>query len=136
EQVINNILEDKLVPYLNKLDRRMQRCREGLPVALGMRLALLHIPLTVEKAAPRVGFDPCPFLPGRKEKDTTRSLVNDKQLVREQRQRYSQYSVVLEELPLQPGHYEDYEDEYDDTYDGNQVGANDADSDDELISRR
>uniref|UniRef100_A0A8C2QYT8 CUE domain-containing protein n=1 Tax=Capra hircus TaxID=9925 RepID=A0A8C2QYT8_CAPHI len=27
-------------------------------------------------------------------------------------------------------------DEYDDTYDGNQVGANDADSDDELISRR
>lgn len=26
EQVINNILEDKLVPYLDKLDRRMQRC--------------------------------------------------------------------------------------------------------------
>ncbi|CAI9539133.1 unnamed protein product [Staurois parvus] len=30
----------------------------------------------------------------------------------------------------------DYDDEYDDTYDGNQIGANDADSDDELISRR
>lgn len=26
EQVINNILEDKLVPYLDKLDRTMQRC--------------------------------------------------------------------------------------------------------------
>lgn len=26
ERVINNILEDKLVPYLDKLDRRMQRC--------------------------------------------------------------------------------------------------------------
>lgn len=80
-----------------------------------------------------------PLFPGRREKDTTRSLVNDKRLVTEQRQRYSQYSVVLEELPLEPGaapHYEDYEDEYDDTYDGNQVGANDADSDDELISRR
>lgn len=25
EQVINNILEDKLVPYLDKLDRTMQR---------------------------------------------------------------------------------------------------------------
>lgn len=78
-------------------------------------------------------------MPGRRDKDTTRSLVNDKRLVTEQRQRYSQYSVVLEELPLQPGDtqpYEDYEDEYDDTYDGNQVGANDADSDDELISRR
>lgn len=82
-----------------------------------------------------------------------------------QRQRYEQYSVVVEEVgaqarpllggeasrprapvtqaslwqvPLQPGDYQgdDYEDEYDDTYDGNQVGANDADSDDELISRR
>lgn len=42
------------------------------------------------------------------------------------------------QVPLQPGDYhsENYEDEYDDTYDGNQVGANDADSDDELISRR
>lgn len=86
-----------------------------------------------------------------------------------QRQRYEQYSVVVEEVgpggaaglrlaadisgpgprptrlplqvPLQPGEGlsyrgDDYEDEYDDTYDGNQVGANDADSDDELISRR
>lgn len=26
EQVINNILEDKLVPFLDKLDRTMQRC--------------------------------------------------------------------------------------------------------------
>lgn len=44
-------------------------------------------------------------------------------------------------MPVQPGEdspyrSDDYEDEYDDTYDGNQVGANDADSDDELISRR
>lgn len=45
------------------------------------------------------------------------------------------------QVPIQPGEAlpyrgDDYEDEYDDTYDGNQVGANDADSDDELISRR
>jgi len=76
----------------------------------------------------------------RREKDTTRSLLNDKRLVAEQKERYSQYSVVVEEIPVQPGeaqlYGEDYEDEYDDTYDGNQVGANDADSDDELISRR
>lgn len=45
---------------------------------------------------------------------------------------------LLLQVPVQPGEYQvdDYEDEYDDTYDGNQVGANDADSDDELISRR
>lgn len=75
-----------------------------------------------------------------REKETTRSLLNDKRLIAEQKERYSQYSVVVEEVPVQPGeaqlYREDYEDEYDDTYDGNQVGANDADSDDELISRR
>ncbi|NXR92861.1 ASCC2 protein, partial [Hypocryptadius cinnamomeus] len=140
EQVINNILEEKLVPYLDKLDRRMQRQLKPDPTPLvSSRCNVFQN--DEGKAASRAGFDLCLFLPfpGRREKDTTRSLVNDKRLVAEQRQRYSQYSVVLEELPLQPGAaqpYEDYEDEYDDTYDGNQVGANDADSDDELISRR
>lgn len=109
----------------------------------------------------------------RKE-ESARSLLNDKREVQAQRQRYEQYSVVVEEVGgagegkgrggrgvgvpgrqpgprgptlrlsqvlLQPGEGspyrgDDYEDEYDDTYDGNQVGANDADSDDELISRR
>ncbi|KFP48963.1 Activating signal cointegrator 1 complex subunit 2, partial [Cathartes aura] len=75
-----------------------------------------------------------------RQKDTTRSLLNDKRLVAEQKERYSQYSMIVEEIPVQQGdaqlYKEDYEDEYDDTYDGNQVGANDADSDDELISRR
>lgn len=107
-----------------------------------------------------------PFAPGARKEENVRSLINDKRAVAAQRQRYEQYSVVVEEVgaqagpllgrntrlarvpsdpcfrssqvPLQPGDYhgDDYEDEYDDTYDGNQVGANDADSDDELISRR
>nr|KAF6463999.1 activating signal cointegrator 1 complex subunit 2 [Rousettus aegyptiacus] len=100
EQVINNILEERLAPALSQLDRNLDRKVEN-----------------------------------------TRSLLNDKREVVAQRQRYEQYSVVVEEVPLQPGeglsyHGDNYEDEYDDTYDGNQVGANDADSDDELISRR
>ncbi|CAO2640428.1 Activating signal cointegrator 1 complex subunit 2 [Lemmus lemmus] len=97
EQVINNILEDRLTPELSQLDRSLKRKEENV-----------------------------------------RSLVNDKRAVVAQRLRYQQYSVVMEEVPVQPGEYQvdDYEDEYDDTYDGNQVGANDADSDDELISRR
>ena len=76
----------------------------------------------------------------RIDRTTTESLLNDKSLVTEQRERYNQYSIVVEEVPepsgAGPGYCDDYEDEYDDTYDGNQVGANDADSDDELISRR
>ncbi|NXI41214.1 ASCC2 protein, partial [Galbula dea] len=140
EQVINNILEDKLVPYLEKLDRRMQRQLKPDPTPLlSSRCSVFqHDEFDVFS---RDAVDLSRIQKGkRREKDTTRSLLNDKRLVAEQRQRYSQYSLVVEELPGQQGeaqlYREDYEDEYDDTYDGNQVGANDADSDDELISRR
>ncbi|XP_056360296.1 activating signal cointegrator 1 complex subunit 2 [Oenanthe melanoleuca] len=133
EQVINNILEDKLVPYLDKLDRRMQRQLKPDPTPLVSSRCNVFQNDEFDVFS-RDAVDVSRIQKGkRREKDTTRSLVNDKQLVREQRQRYLQYSEVLEELPQ---HDEHYEDEYDDTYDGNQVGANDADSDDELISRR
>ncbi|XP_036249415.1 activating signal cointegrator 1 complex subunit 2 [Molothrus ater] len=142
EQVINNILEEKLVPYLDKLDRRMQRQMKPDPTPLVSSRCNIFQNDEFDVFS-RDAVDVSRIQKGkRREKDTTRSLVNDKRLVAEQRQRYSQYSVVLEELPLPPGaghdygDYGDYEDEYDDTYDGNQVGANDADSDDELISRR
>ncbi|NXL22344.1 ASCC2 protein, partial [Setophaga kirtlandii] len=133
EQVINNILEEKLVPYLDKLDRRMQRQLRPDPTPLVS--SRCNVFQNDEANSTFQGQLLTLFLPvpGRREKDTTRSLVNDKRLVAEQRQRYSRYSAVLDELPPP---YGDYEDEYDDTYDGNQVGANDADSDDELISRR
>ncbi|KFO66065.1 Activating signal cointegrator 1 complex subunit 2 [Corvus brachyrhynchos] len=136
EQVINNILEDKLVPYLDKLDRRMQRQLKPDPTPLVSSRYNVFQNDEFDVFS-RDAVDVSRIQKGkRREKDTTRSLVNDKRLVTEQRGRYS---VVVEELPLEPGAaqpYEDYEDEYDDTYDGNQVGANDADSDDELISRR
>nr|XP_021392991.1 activating signal cointegrator 1 complex subunit 2 [Lonchura striata domestica] len=139
EQVINNILEEKLVPNLDKLDRRMERQLKPDPTPLVSSRCNVFQNDEFDVFS-RDAVDVSRIQKGkRREKDTTRSLVNDKRLVAEQRQRYSQYSVVLEELPLQPGAaqpFEDYEDEYDDTYDGNQVGANDADSDDELISRR
>ncbi|NXF08563.1 ASCC2 protein, partial [Smithornis capensis] len=130
EQVINNILEDKLVPYLDKLDRRMQRQLKPDPTPLVTSRYNVFQNDEFDVFS-RDSVDVSRIQKGkRREKDTTRSLVNDKSLVLEQRERYSQYTVVVEEL------LGDYEDEYDDTYDGNQVGANDADSDDELISRR
>lgn len=69
------------------------------------------------------------------------SLLNDKCVVVVQWQCYEQYSVVVEEVLLQLGeslfYYSVYyEDEYDDIYDGNQVGVNDVDLDDEFISCR
>lgn len=51
EQVINNILEDKLVPCLDKLDRTMQRCGTTAGMALnaicffscGLSFSVIHI---------------------------------------------------------------------------------------------
>ncbi|KAM6052625.1 activating signal cointegrator 1 complex subunit 2 isoform 1-T2 [Chlamydotis macqueenii] len=140
EQVINNILEDKLVPYLDKLDRTTQR--ELKPDPTPLVTSRYNVFQNDEfDVFSRDSVDVSRIQKGkRREKDTTRSLLNDKRLVAEQKERYSQYSVIVEEVPVQQGeaqlYGEDYEDEYDDTYDGNQVGANDADSDDELISRR
>lgn len=137
ERVINNILEDRLAPELSHLDRSLERQVKPDPTPL---LSSRHNVFQNDEfdVFSRDSVDLSRVHKGRRKEETVRSLVNDKQAVVAQWQRYQKYSVVVEEVPLQPGEYQadDYEDEYDDTYDGNQVGANDADSDDELISRR
>lgn len=137
ERVINNILEDRLAPELSQLDRSLERQVKPDPTPL---LSSRHNVFQNDEfdVFSRDSVDLSRVHKGRRKEETVRSLVNDKQAVMAQWQRYQKYSVVVEEVPLQPGEYQadDYEDEYDDTYDGNQVGANDADSDDELISRR
>lgn len=74
-----------------------------------------------------------------------RELLDEKQHIAEQRTRYQAYETVVDEVPVVPGEQgggaaayatDDYDDEYDDTYDINQVGANDLDEDDDLLSRR
>ncbi|XP_041584956.1 activating signal cointegrator 1 complex subunit 2 isoform X4 [Vulpes lagopus] len=140
EQVINNILEERLAPALSQLDRSLDRQVKPDPTPL---LTSRHNIFQNDEfdVFSRDSVDLSRVHKGRRKEENTRSLLNDKREVVAQRQRYEQYSVVVEEVPLQPGEglpyrSDDYEDEYDDTYDGNQVGANDADSDDELISRR
>lgn len=140
EQVINNILEERLAPDLSQLDRSLDRQVKPDPTPL---LTSRHNVFQNDEfdVFSRDSVDLSRVHKGRRKGESTRSLVNDKREVVAQRQRYEQYSVVVEEVPLQPGEGlpyrgDDYEDEYDDTYDGNQVGANDADSDDELISCR
>ncbi|KAM5190065.1 activating signal cointegrator 1 complex subunit 2 isoform 2-T2 [Callospermophilus lateralis] len=137
EQVINNILEERLAPALSQLDRSLDRQVNPDPTPL---LTSRHNIFQNDEfdVFSRDSVDLSRVHKGRRKEGNTRSLLNDKREVVSQRHRYEQYSVVVEEVPLQPGDYrgDDYEDEYDDTYDGNQVGANDVDSDDELISRR
>ncbi|XP_062999868.1 activating signal cointegrator 1 complex subunit 2 [Elgaria multicarinata webbii] len=140
EQVINNLLEDNLVASLEKLDRGMPRQVKPDPTPLVTSRCNVFQNDEFDVFS-KDSVDLSRVQKGkRSDKDTTKSLLNDKRLVEEQRERYSQYSVIVEEVPEQGGAgpfgQDEYEDEYDDTYDGNQVGANDADSDDELISRR
>ncbi|KAM9099398.1 activating signal cointegrator 1 complex subunit 2 isoform 1-T1 [Sarcophilus harrisii] len=141
EQVINNILEEGLAPALSSLDRSLNRQMQPSPTPL---VSSRHNVFQNDEfdVFSRDTVDLSRVQKGRRKGEDTRSLVNDKRAVQEQRQRYSQYSVVVDEVTVAAGDPEallgrdDYEDEYDDTYDGNQVGANDADSDDELITRR
>ncbi|XP_051829044.1 activating signal cointegrator 1 complex subunit 2 [Antechinus flavipes] len=141
EQVINNILEEGLAPALSSLDRSLNRQMQPSPTPL---VSSRHNVFQNDEfdVFSRDTVDLSRVQKGRRKGEDTRSLLNDKRAVQEQRQRYSQYSVVVDEVTVAAGGPEallgrdDYEDEYDDTYDGNQVGANDADSDDELITRR
>lgn len=140
ERVINDILEERLAPALRQLDRGLDRQIKPDPTPL---LTSRHNVFQNDEfdVFSRDSVDLSRVHKGRRKEENARSLLNDKRAVAAQRQRYEQYSVVVEEVPVQPGEGlsyrgDDYEDEYDDTYDGNQVGANDADSDDELISRR
>ncbi|XP_074150526.1 activating signal cointegrator 1 complex subunit 2 [Sminthopsis crassicaudata] len=141
EQVINNILEEGLAPALSSLDRSLNRQMQPGPTPL---VNSRHNVFQNDEfdVFSRDTVDLSRVQKGRRKGEDTRSLLNDKRVVQEQRQRYNQYSVVVDEVTVAAGGPEallgrdDYEDEYDDTYDGNQVGANDADSDDELITRR
>uniref|UniRef100_A0A671U3U3 Activating signal cointegrator 1 complex subunit 2 n=1 Tax=Sparus aurata TaxID=8175 RepID=A0A671U3U3_SPAAU len=136
ELVINNILEDRLAPNLDKLDRAMPRPeKEELPNVMDSRSNV---------------FDDDEFDVFRRDKvdmsriwkgRSAREMLNDKQHVAEQRARYQAYETVVDEVVIEPGEsaeaygLDDYDDEYDDTYDMNQVGANDLDGD-SLLNRR
>ncbi|XP_019060036.1 activating signal cointegrator 1 complex subunit 2 isoform X3 [Fukomys damarensis] len=137
EQVINNILEGRLAPALSQLDRSLDRQAKPAPTPL---LTSRHNVFQNDEfdVFSRDSVDRSRIHKGRRKEGSARNLLNDKRAVAAQRQRYERYSVVVEEVPLQPSdhHGDNYEDEYDDTYDGSQVGANDADSDDDLIGRR
>ena len=62
-------------------------------------------------------------------------LLDDKSSLAKLKPLYEKYSSEFSESMYEasPG---EYEDEYDDTYDANEVGADDADSADELLARR
>lgn len=140
ELVINNILEDRLAPSLDQLDRSMPRpVKEELPNVLGNRSNVFDD--DEFDVFRRDQVDMSRIWKGRRKGENVREMLNDKQHVAEQRDRYHAYETVVDEVVIEPGEsaeaygLDDYDDEYDDTYDMNQVGANDLDGD-SLLNRR
>lgn len=140
ELVINNILEDRLAPSLDQLDRSMPRpVKEELPNVLENRSNVFDD--DEFDVFRRDQVDMSRIWKGRRKGENIREMLNDKQHVDEQRARYHAYETVVDEVVIEPGEsaeaygLDDYDDEYDDTYDMNQVGANDLDGD-SLLNRR
>uniref|UniRef100_A0A3Q2ZP87 Activating signal cointegrator 1 complex subunit 2 n=1 Tax=Kryptolebias marmoratus TaxID=37003 RepID=A0A3Q2ZP87_KRYMA len=141
ELVINNILEDRLAPSLEKLDRSMPRpVKEELPSVLNNRSNVFDD--DEFDVFRRDQVDMSRIWKGRRKGESTQEILNDKKHIAEQRARYQAYETVVDEVVVEPGDpaaaaydLDDYDDEYDDTYDMNQVGANDLDGD-SLLNRR
>lgn len=140
ELVINNILEDRLTPNLDKLDRAMPRpVKEELPTVLNNRSNVFDD--DEFDIFRRDQVDMSRIWKGRRKGENVREMLDDKQHIVEQRARYQAYETVVDEVAIGPGEstdaydLDDYDDEYDDTYDMNQVGANDLDGD-SLLNRR
>uniref|UniRef100_A0A671Q196 CUE domain-containing protein n=1 Tax=Sinocyclocheilus anshuiensis TaxID=1608454 RepID=A0A671Q196_9TELE len=139
ELVINNVLEDKLSPSIDKLDRAMKE----LPSVLSTRSNVFDD--DEFDVFNRDQLDRSRIWKGRRQGESVRATLDDKQHIEEQRARYQAYQTVVDEIPIENdpsrdrddafGTY-DYDDEYDDTYDVNQIGANDLDEEDELLNRR
>ncbi|KAM4051625.1 activating signal cointegrator 1 complex subunit 2 [Anomaloglossus baeobatrachus] len=131
EIVINHLLEENLSPRLLELDRSMPRPVQVNPCPLVTSRSNIFADDEFDVFS-RDAVDTSRIWKGRRKQETAAQILSDKSVIVSQKERYASYSIVSEEHPVDA----DYDDEYDDTYDGNQVGANDADSDDELISRR
>ncbi|KAM5193807.1 activating signal cointegrator 1 complex subunit 2 [Mantella aurantiaca] len=131
EIVINHLLEGNLSPHLQGLDHTMPRQQKVDPCPLVSSRSNVFADDEFDVFSKDV-VDTSRIWKGRKKPETSAQVLADKSVILAQKERYTQYSMVSEEHTVDA----DYDDEYDDTYDGNQIGANDADSDDELISRR
>ncbi|XP_062615224.1 activating signal cointegrator 1 complex subunit 2-like [Saccostrea cucullata] len=130
EKVINSVLEDKLPPSLEDLDRSMvrQQYEQSEDVVISQRANIFdHDEFDVFS---RDKVDLTKVYKGKKGK--TDAVDLDKNDAAELNPKLAEkygYQVIEVEDEL-------YDDEYDDTYDTINVGADDADSADELTQRR
>ena len=138
EQVINLILEDNLPPSLQNLDRNlskdevMKSRKQPTETLLEQRHSVFDKDEFDIFAGNKV--DVSKIHKGkRRDKASLKTLLTDKSDITESvKERYSAYDVFNRHVWTASL----YDDEYDDTYDSQNVGAQDADSADELTVRR
>jgi activating signal cointegrator complex subunit 2 len=144
ERLINAILEDRLIPSLQNIDRRLAYVPDK---AVQMPASVDQQPCVEQRRNIFDGDDFDVF--SRNEIDTTRVHKGKRtgpdrtlpQMTPEIRERIAVYAYRPVDIddPNNPADAEgvfEYDDEYDDTYDSNVIGADDVDSADELLSRR
>lgn len=138
EQVINLLLEDNLPPSLQNMDRNLSKeeAMKGRKQPLKTLLDQRHSVYDKDEfdvfSSNKV--DVSKIHKGkRRDKGNLKTLLSDKTDITESvKERYSAYDV-FNRLAWTASLYDD---EYDDTYDSQNVGAQDADSADELTVRR
>ena len=138
EQVVNVLLEDKLSPSLENIDRNLSKeeVMKNRTQPVKRLLDERHSVYDKDEFDVFSGskVDLSKIQKGkRRGKGTLKSLLSDKSDITESvKERYSAYSVFDRHVRTDIL----YDDEYDDTYDSQNVGALDADSADELTVRR
>lgn len=138
EQVVNVLLEDKLPPSLENIDRNLSKeeVMKNRTQPVKRLLDERHSVYDKDEFDVFSGskVDLSKIQKGkRRGKGTLKSLLSDKSDITESvKERYSAYSVFDRHVRTDIL----YDDEYDDTYDSQNVGALDADSADELTVRR
>ncbi|XP_050415433.1 activating signal cointegrator 1 complex subunit 2 [Patella vulgata] len=131
ERVINCILEDKVPPSLQDLDTTLPRQPPPSKPELLVETRRNIYDGDEFDVFRRDDIDMSRIHKGKKEEKVA---LTDKEFIKEFKATYDAYGSADVENSM----YDKilYDDEYDDTYDINNVGADDADSADELTSRR
>jgi len=138
EQVINLLLEDNLPPLLKNINRNLtkEELMKGRKQPVKTILEERHSVYDNDEfdVFSRNKVDVSKIHKGkRRDKGSLKTLLSDKSDITETvKERYSAYDVFNRHAWTASL----YDDEYDDTYDSQNVGAQDADSADELTVRR
>ncbi|ELT91381.1 hypothetical protein CAPTEDRAFT_220768 [Capitella teleta] len=135
ERVINCVLEGRLPPSLDDIERTLERTKptsDETESLLEQRRNIFDNDDFDVFSKEKVASDQ--IHQGKKEKSQDMSVLEDKSGIENFRELYNRYGS--EDVESIYDKVIEYDDEYDDTYDSHLIGANDGDSADELAAKK